>query len=256
MLTETNKTIALAALLLGLGLAIPLLLIFLLIGVPWWLAPIVGVGVGLGIVIMRLRRADRFVLSKLGATLTDPDDVPRFSNLLEGLALRSGLQEPDIYVIEDSAPNAASVMADDRTSVVITRGLLDTLNRVELEGLVAELLVRLKSGDAKAATVGAALFGMPLLDSPLTSFTKPIAAKAIGRLVAADRDIEADMAAVALTRYPPGLQSALIRISAAPSNPAVATAGGQHLWLISDTSSNTVIPYSPLDWRIEVLTEL
>lgn len=256
MSTGTRRTIALAAVLLGLGLAIPLLLLFLLVGAPWWLAPIVGFGIGLGFVIMRMRRADQYVLSKLNGTLVDEEDIPRFANLLEGLSLRAGLSEPDVYLIDDPACNAASVMVDDRASVVVTKGLLDTLNRLELEGVVAELLVRLKSGDAKAATVGAALFGIPLVDTPLAAAARPLAAWAIGRMVAPDRDIEADMAAVALTRYPPGLQSALTRISGVSALPAKATAGSQHLWLVTDHTAQTVIPFSPLDWRIEVLTEL
>ncbi len=256
MSTGTRKTIALAALLLGIGLAVPLLAVFFLIGAPWWLAPIIGFGVALGFVMLRIRRADQYVLSKLGGTLVSEDDIPRFANLLEGLSLRAGVTEPDVYVVDDPACNAASVMVEDRSSIVVTKGLLDTLNRLELEAVAAELLVRLKSGDAFAATIGAALFGIPLIDTPLAGAAKPLAAWAIGRLITPDRDIEADMAAVALTRYPPGLQSALTRISHASALPAKATAGSQHLWLVTDHTARTVVPFSPLEWRIEVLTEL
>jgi len=133
------------------------------------------------------------------------DGAARLENLVQGLSLAGGVEEPQVVVLSDPARNAMAVRNGGRNRIVVTQGLLQSLEVVELEGVVAELLTRLKNGDAEAATLGAALFGQPILDGPLRSVLGPVARMGLGRLLSADRDLEADRQAVRLTRYPPGL---------------------------------------------------
>ena len=118
--------------------------------------------------------------------------------------------------------------------MVFSTGLLDALDRVSLEGVVAEALVRIRSGDAEAATLGAVLYG-DLQRGPLAAIGKPAAVVGLRRLLAEDRDLSADRAAVALTRYPPGLLAALSIIRDGTPTTAAADPSNEHLWLVPPT---------------------
>lgn len=234
-------------------------LLFWLLPGPWWLGIPLGIAAAALFVWFRARRADEIVLSRLGGGLLHADGAVRLENLVQGLSLAGGVVEPNVTVLSDQARNAMAVRRQGRNHLVVTQGLLDALEVVELEGLVAELLTRLKNGDAEAATVGAALYGGPLLDGPLASVLGPIARALLGGLLAADRDLEADRQAVSLTRYPPGLLGALAAIRRGEVKPAAYSDGQSHLWIAdpsveANDAEHTV--RAPLGLRIDVLAEL
>lgn len=243
--------------------AIPLILILVLIcalipAVPWWVGIIVGLVVAGTIVGLRLRNTMPVLVNDLQAGLADPTDHARFHNLAQGLALAGGVSEPKLYVIADDARNAAALARGDDSAIVVTTGLLDALDRVALEGVVAEALVRIRSGDAEAATMGAALFGN-LLVGPAGGMLKPVAGFCFDRLFSADRDLSADRDAVALTRYPPGLSTALSTIQAGSPTAASSSPANDYVWLVPPTAideSSPVAARVPLDLRIDVLGEL
>ena len=256
MLSETQKTLAIAVAVLAAGISIPIIVVFLLVGIWWWLALVIGLVAAIVLVIQRWKAALPYVVKKLGAVQTDHARLPQASNLVEGLLLRAGLETPDFFVIEDPALNIAPVVGSEKTALVFTSGLLDSLSRIQLEGVVAVALARIKSGDAEAATLGAALYGLPLLGSPLASVVEPLAGWSLSRLLDADRDLDGDIAGMMLTRYPPGLSSAFGEIDGKTTTPVRANAGSNHIWVMSDSETKSLVPHSPLDWRIEVLTEL
>lgn len=244
-------------------IAIPLMIIgvvlFALVPGPWWLGLIVGLVIAGLVVLLRWQRADQVVLSKLGGGLLRPDGAVRLENLVQSLSLAGGVEEPDVVVLSDPARNAMAIRNRGRNRLVVTQGLLAGLGVVELEGVVAELLTRLKNGDAESATVGAALFGQPILDGPLKPVLGPVAGFALARLLADDRDIEADRQAVRLTRYPPGLFSALKIMGEGDLSPKATTDGLAHLWLVDPRGSGTPVAErsrASLDLRIDVLAEL
>jgi Zn-dependent protease with chaperone function len=248
----------------GLALAVPVVIVACVIlavipGVSWWVGIPVGLVIAGAIVLLRLRRAADLVLAQLGATPASTDAYPRLHNLTEGLSLAGGVSEPELYVIDDPGRNAAAVAQGSRSAVVCSTGLLDALDRISLEGVLAEVLVRIRSGDAEAATLGAALYG-DLLRGPLAAIGRPAAVFGLRRLLADDRDLSADRAAVALTRYPPGLLSALTVIREGSPTTATADASNEHLWLVPPATvnavSDTTVEGSPLDLRIDVLGEL
>ncbi len=250
-LAPSAVTPVVVALTVGLAvvLAVVLSVLFALIpGLPWWLGFLIGVVGALAVVGLRLAGAYAGLIRGLSAVPADPDRYARYHNVAQGLALAGGVNEPELYVVDSPARNAAAVAARGRSGIVATTGLLGSIELLALEGVVAECLVRISGGDAEAATVGAALFG-PLLGSPL----RPLAVAGLRRLLATDRDLRADQAAVALTRYPPGLSSALSTIAAGTAEVPGSPAGLGHVWLVP---APVPVETVPLTLRIDVLGEL
>ncbi len=256
---DLNRALVPAVAVLAVPAIIIASLLFWLVPGPWWLGIPVGIAVAVLFVWLRARRADEIVLSGLGGGLLQADGAVRLENLVQGLSLAGGVVEPNVIVLSDQARNAMAVKRQDRNHLVVTQGLLDALEVVELEGLVAELLSRLKNGDAEAATVGAALYGGPILDGPFASVLGPIARAMLGGLLAADRDLEADRQAVSLTRYPPGLLGALAAIRRGDVTPSTFSDGQSHLWIADpamETKGAENNLRAPLGLRIDVLAEL
>jgi heat shock protein HtpX len=184
---------------------------------------------------------DRRVLAAIGGRDADPVIDARLWNLTEGLSIGAGLRQPRLRVIDVPTLNAMAAGARaDRAIVGVTAGLLAELDRIELEAVLAEELIQIRRQDTAPATVLAATFGL-------------------GRAIAlpADGDAQADQAAVALTRYPPALASALEKIDAkgaeVPGQPSFMA----HLWLADprpgDTDGRGRLPIRE---RIEALREL
>lgn len=242
------------------ALAVPLAVVLVVLaaivpGVPWWIGIVLAVAVASALVIVRLRGAYQRVLATIGAVPAKEDDHPRFHNIVQGLSLAGGVGEPDLYVIDDPARNAAAVARGPSRAIVATTGLLAAIDRIALEAVVAECLVRIGNGDAESATVGAALFG-PLIDGP----ARPLGVYGLRRLLSDDRDLAADRAAVALTRYPPGLSSALGAIAAGPVRPTRVPGHHDLLWLVPppaiDPAGPVPVEVPSLSLRMDVLGEL
>ena len=244
---------------LALPLAVVLGLLCLLVGLPWWAGVLLAVVVSGVVLWRRAQITDADVLepyrSLARSASPDPVVVARFTNLVEGLCLSIGVPEPELLVVSDPARNAMAVARDDRQTLVVTDSLLTDLQRIGLEGVVAELLVRLRSGDAERATIMAALVGGLLLDSPLGGFTRPLAARLMRRTLDHYPDVTADQQAVAVTRYPPGLWAGLERIGTGPVLPAGATPGTDHLWMVPPPRAADLFDFAPLEWRIDILME-
>ncbi len=249
----TFAVIAVPALLIGAGL-------FALVpAVPWWLGALLGLVVAAVAVWWLAERADRSVLGAVGPGLPESRHPVRLVNMVDGLTLAGGVIAPSLVVVDDPARNAMAVRRRDRNHLVFTTGLVDALDVVELEAAVAELLTRLRNGDAETATLGAALVGRPLIDGPLGPALAPVAAGVLRRLLPPDRDLEADRQAVTLTRYPPGLINALASLRDHEMAPRSVTDGTSHLWLAdpaSEAAPSGEETRAPLSLRIDALAEL
>ena len=210
---------------------------------------LVAVLVAAGAVWLLVSGADAYAVGRCGATPTDPSTHPRYHNVVEGLCAAAGLPKPALLVIEDeAAPNALALGREPRTaSLVVTSGLLEKLTRIELEGVLAHELTHVKSGDTRTSTIAVATVGR---------FAPGLVPKAVG----GPRETLADVTGVSLTRYPPGLISALEKLR---DDPAVLRSSDRaiaHLWIeppVADPSSPRLNPSSPpLDERIQALREL
>lgn len=255
MKTNLRGVIALAWAPIALVATLVLVGLFAVAGIPVWLGLLVGPLLGIGVIWWALRGSVARLLAAIGAESMADDRYPQFDNIVEGLALSAGLAEPELYIINDAALNAASLDWDGDRAIAVTTGLLEACGRIELEGVIAGLLVRLKQGDAERATVGAVLFGRPIIDSSIGSVASPIARIAFGRLFESDREIAGDQGAVSVTRYPPGLSAALTRIEIGPYEPKQTSAGLQHLWFVPP-HPDAAVPHTPINWRLDVLSEI
>jgi heat shock protein HtpX len=208
---------------------------------------------------------DRLVLASSRAREVTAQDEPRLHNLVEGLAIAAGIPKPRIYVVPEQAPNAFATGRDpDHASIAVTQGLLATMNRVELEGVIGHELAHVLDRDMLLGTIVATLVGAVVLMSeflmrswmwggiggrrgndnnggPATLILfgigfalmviAPIAGEIIKRAVSRNREFLADAQGAMLTRYPPGLAAALRKISASPTAMHSANNATAHLWL-------------------------
>ena len=199
-----------------------------------------GLGAGLGLAVLVVGFApgvgERTALRDAGAQPADPDRWPRYHNLVRGLSQAAALPAPRLYVADGDTANAFSVGRDpSRAALVVTSGLLATLNRVELEGVLAHELNHIWSWGARLATLGVALGRVPGL---------------LRLLAPPRREFDADEGGARLTRYPPGLVSALRKLAGGVQPPDLP--GLRHLWIIAPGDAT----HPPVDERIAALQEL
>jgi heat shock protein HtpX len=151
-------------------------------------------------------------------------------------------------VIEDPSPNALSFGLDPRhATLAVTRGLLDTLSRIELEGVLARELARIKNHETRPATVAVAVL-------TVVGPVRPVADR-VRRIAMATPAVAADASGVAITRYPPGLAAALGKLRAAGAAVAAGSPATAHLWVEPPVAPDPV-SHPPLEERIQALREL
>lgn len=204
--------------------------------------------------------SDKIVLGISGARLADRERDFEFYTVTENLSLASGLPMPKLYVIDDTATNAFATGRDPEHAVICaTRGLLSKLTRTELEGVVAHELSHIKNYDIRLMSVVAVMFGLVALlaDFFLRStfwgrgnsdkkdnagavimiigivfaLLSPLVANLIKLAISRRREFLADASAVAITRQPSGLISALQKISADHEPLEVANKATAHLYI-------------------------
>lgn len=205
------------------------------------LGPIVAVVIvvlGAGAVAWASFAGEPLALRLAGAVPADEATHAGLHNLTDGLCVTTGLPKPALYVVEDPAANAFAVGRDPRrAAVVVTSGLLDGLSRIELEGLLAQLLAHIRSRDTTVATLAVAL---------------PPAR----RLLDDEREQAADLAAVGVTRYPPGLVGALEQLQRTGTAVRRSPFAIVHLWMAPAVAEAAADAVPSLDERIAVLREL
>lgn len=222
------------------AIALVVLVLFTVAGRPL-VGLVVGAVAGAGLVALAVRRADAVVLARAGAVPADPGAHPRYHNVVEGLCVAAGVTKPALYVIEDPSLNALSVGREARAaSVVVTTGLLEALSRIELEGVLAHELSHVRQLDILPSTIAVTLVGV-------------LAPGLVPRVLGSRREALADVTGVSLTRYPPGLISALEKVRDDPSAPRSSDRAIAHLWIESPAEPTD---HPPLDERIQALREL
>lgn len=208
--------------------------------------------------------SDKVVLAISKARPVDRDIEPYLVNTIEGLAIAAGMPMPKAYVIEDDAPNAfATGRNPENAAIAVTTGLVRVMSRQELEGVVAHELAHIKNYDTLLTTLAAVLAGSVTLISEwmLRSFwwgggrrrnndsgqfgalllvvalvlalLAPLAATLIRLSLSRRREYLADASGAMLTRYPPGLASALRKIGADQNQLRVANKATESLYIVN-----------------------
>ena len=203
--------------------------------------------------------SDKVVLSMAGAHPVTRENARELYNIVENLSITAGLPVPKIYLINDPSPNAFATGRNPKNAVVaVTAGLLERLDRSELEGVIAHELSHIGNWDILLSTVVVILVGFVALASDLflrsifwgggrsrddnnggnglmlvigliLMILAPIAAVLIQLAISRKREFLADASGALLTRYPEGLASALKKISQAPAVQSAKNTTA-HLW--------------------------
>ncbi len=233
---------------------VPLALLAWLV-LPWWLAVPLALAIAVGVTMVRARNIEDRIAARLGARPIDPTERPRFAGLVESMSMAVGVRPPRLHVIDDPAANAVVWgTGAGQACIAATTGLLDDIDRIELEAVVAHLLSGVRDGAVEAHTVLTALFG-PLAEGPLRSV--------LGRLIDAPEDdrriVLADLDGVRATQYPPGAVAALGRLASRSTFVARSPGPLQPLWLAAPVEPEPGDPFAvhpPLADRIDLLREV
>lgn len=244
-----RSVLLLAGVAVPVALVVTLLLLAVGLGV---IAVVLGLAAGAGAAAAARQTATATVLRRSGARPADPEAQARLHNVVDGLCVAAGITPPNLFVIEDPAPNALVAGTSPQDAVLaVTTGLLDTLDRIELEGVLAHELSLVKQGDIVPATIAVATAG--LLAKPLPGLHRRVMEAVLGER----RPVLADSAAVELTRYPPGLISALEALTDAGTTVRTQAPALDHLWLAPPSSvAGPEALHPALDERIATLREL
>ena len=236
----------------------------------------------------------------LAATRAQPASVEQFGqlhNIVEGLSIAAGIPKPRIYVVNDPAPNAFATGRDpEHAAIAVTTGLMQLMNRTELEGVLAHELSHIRNYDIRVNTIVVATAGaiamitdmfwwsmmlgggrrrsgndqggnpIAIIGMVFVLILAPMAAALIKAAVSRKREALADATAVELTRYPTGLRQALEKLAgdtAVVQHTSHATA---HLWIESPLDreqghqgaklNSLFDTHPPLSERIDALRQL
>lgn len=212
--------------------------------------------------------SDRIVLTLSGARPADRKKDFLFYTVAENIAIGAGVPKPKLYVINDSAPNAFATGRDPQHAVICaTTGLLDKLNRTELEGVIAHEMSHVRNYDTRLASLVAVMVGMIALMGDwflrasffgrgrrdnekegnigaifvvlgfVFALLSPIVAQLIQLAVSRRREFLADAGSVELTRQPDGLISALEKISSDPNLLHGANKATAHMYIVNPFKS-------------------
>jgi heat shock protein HtpX len=282
-----------------------LLFLCLIFALAWLFDQLVGMGkagivfavvLAVGMTAGSYYYSDRVVLAMSRARPVEKAEFPYLYNVVEGLAIAAGVPAPRCYVIEDTAPNAFATGRNPRQSViVVTTGLLQKMDRLELEGVIAHEMSHIKNYDTLLMTLTVVMVGVVALlsDWLLRSFwwggarrrgsdrgrgggaaglvvvlglvlavLSPLIAQLIRLAVSRRREFLADASGAMLTRYPPGLASALRKISADTEPLEAANKATAHLYIVNPLKDHggavnrLFSTHPPIEERIAALEKM
>ena len=240
------------------------------------------------------RQGDRIVLRMTGAQPVTVDEEPQLHNVVEEMAIAAGIRKPKVYVIETDALNAfATGMTPARASIGVTRGLLESLNREELQGVVGHEMGHIVNWDIRYATAVGVIVGLIALvsDGALRSLRysgrsrsssnqgnagaviivlfllffaalAPLFARLVQMAVSRQREFLADATSVRLTRHPEGLISALDKLALNAKPFEGANRVTQHMFIVNpfrnftEKAAGLFATHPPLELRMRRLRNL
>lgn len=232
--------------------------------------------------------SDKIVLAMSGAKEITHDEGREIFHIVENLCITAGLPMPKIYIIEDSAPNAFATGRDSEHGVIcLTAGIIQKLEKKELEGVIAHELSHIGNRDILISTVIVVLVGFITLladwfrhwafwggksrDSEgggqlrlilivvaiILSLLAPIAAMLMQLAISRKREFLADASGALLTRYPEGLARALEKISADQEPLEAANRATAHLYIANPFKGKKVsklfMTHPPIEDRVKAL---
>jgi len=239
---------------------------------------------------------DKMILAVSGARRVTHAEEPQLYNVVEEMTIAAGLpQVPAVYILDEASPNALATGRDPQhASIAVTRGLLERLDREELQGVVAHEMSHIRNYDIRFETLVGILVGMIALIADfflrwsfwggmgrrrggssgndqagailaivaiVLAILAPLAAYAVQFAVSRRREYLADASAVELTRNPLGLARALTRIASDPAPLRHANRATAHLYIANPLKKTKEVTgvfdtHPPIQQRIAVLLEM
>ncbi len=264
-----------------------------------WVGIVVAFVLAIALAVGSYGNSDKVALAVTRAKPADPQVYARLHNLVEGLCISSGLPMPRLYVIDDPAPNAFATGRNPKhAAIAVTSGLLEKMNRIELEGVLAHELSHIKNYDILVSTLAVVMVGVIALladlglrfmifgggrnrdsnsggGNPIIAIVAlvfillaPIAATLMQYAVSRRRESLADISAIEMTRYPPGLIAALEKLQADRTVVRENNRATAHLWIEEPMEhydgrsqrksrfSHLFDTHPPIEERIAALREL
>ncbi|MHB9111642.1 MAG: zinc metalloprotease HtpX [Thermoleophilia bacterium] len=255
-----------------------------------WFGVVIAVLIAAAMTLTSYFKGDKIALATSRARPVTREEQPQLLNVVEEMAIASGNPVPAVYIIDDSAPNAfATGRKPQLSSIAVTQGLLDKMNRDELQGVIAHEMSHVRNYDILFATlvgvmVGAialmadfflrftffgggrrsnqnsGVFGLIMLAVALVlAILAPIAARMVQLAISRKREYLADASAVELTRNPEGLANALEKISGDQEVLEAANRATAHLYIaqpikkFEKRSRGLFDTHPPIQERIAVL---
>jgi len=240
--------------------------------------------------------SDKIVLAITGARLIEKRNNPELYRIVENLTITAGLPIPKIYILNESQPNAFATGRDEKHAIIaVTRGLLEKLDRVELEGVISHELSHIGNKDMLLQTVIVVLVGVIALLSNwflrisfwggrsrrereegegagailmvlgiIGAILAPIVASLIQLAISRKREFLADASGALLTRYPEGLARALEKIAADNNQMRISNNSTNHLFIVNPLRgegakhwiANLFSTHPPIEERIKILREM
>lgn len=232
--------------------------------------------------------SDKIVIKLSRARPLKHNEYPYLDNTIEGLAMAAGIPKPKAYIIDDPAPNAFATGRNPENAVVaVTTGLVEKMNREELEGVIAHEMSHVKNFDIRFMAIVSVLVGLIIIMADLFRYSMwfggsdsddnrigvlilvvglvlaivaPLFAMLIQFAVSRKREYLADASAAMLTRYPTGLANALKKLAADHNQLKAASSATAPLYIINPfkgaSVANLFSTHPPIEKRIKRLEEL
>lgn len=232
--------------------------------------------------------SDKIAIFTSGAKLASVEEYKELHRVVENLSITAGLPKPKVFIIDDPAPNAFATGRDpSHSSVAVTRGLLQLLDKTELEGVLAHELSHIGNRDILVSTVAVVLVGFIALISDIfirgsfmrerdnrvggylvlvgvaLAILSPIVATLIQLAISRKREFLADSSGALLTRYPEGLANALKKISESGLKLKRANHATAHLFISNPFGAKAkgflnslFMTHPPLTARVEALLNI
>jgi heat shock protein HtpX len=265
-----------------------------------WVGVVIAFVIAMALAWGSYYNSDKIAIAASRAKPADETEYRRYHNLVEGLCIAAGLPKPKLYVVDDPAPNAFATGRNPKhAALAVTTGLLEIMNRVELEGVIAHELSHVKNYDILVTTIAVTAVGTIALISDIglrfafwgglsdrrdnngdagpigaiiaiaslaVLMLAPFAGYLMQMAMSRNREYLADASGVQLTRYPPGLISALEKLRDDHAVVHHATKATAQMWIEQPLETDKEKPGSkfnnlfdthpPLEDRIKRLQEM
>lgn len=235
--------------------------------------------------------SDKMVLSLGGARKAEGEEAAKLINILEGICVSSGMPMPKVYIVEDPSPNAfATGRSPKHAAVAVTRGLLDTMDYYQLEGVLAHEMAHIKNYDTLLSTIASVMIGAVIIVGDIFSrslifggrrrrddrdngnaffmiiglfflILSPIAGKLLQMALSRNREYLADATAVEFTRNPEGLATALLKLGGANTSVQRVSEATASLYIANPLKNKKSVAelfstHPPIEKRVEAIRNI